>query len=258
MATDVDRDTLLAQLGSIADELTKPGVVELQRDIPHRGTIAWQLVADDAALERDLSEQIVNARESGDRKTWTRALTDLGLLHRRRAARTATAAPVPSLIDQLLDEIPNSTNGESGTGKPGSRSPLAVAALDCAQDIARGVGATLGPRLGRSIRIWAEMAAVLTDDALAEAAARASVWPEQVRAVLDPPRRWTAAGRCPDCGNDAAWVADGSGERVRRPAIEFDCNAGTARCLRCPARWTTEAQLRTLYKYLTDEAEAAS
>lgn len=256
MTTEVDRDALTRSLRTAVDQLTRPGLVELRRDIPHPGTIAWQLVADDRALETDLADRIRSAHESGDDESGQRALADLERLNQRKQARTATTAPIPPLLAQLLDEIPNSSNGESGTGKPGSRSPLAVGALDLAQDIARAVGAPVGARLLPAVRDWASSAPDWIDDHLAERTARAMSWPEQVRGVLDPVRRWTAAGCCPDCGNDAAWIIDDSGERVRRPALEFDRAEGVARCLRCPARWRTEAQLRQLAKYLTEANRA--
>jgi hypothetical protein len=297
---DVDPATAALHLQTVVDELTQPGTVKIARDIPQPGTTAWQLVADDKALEEDLHGQLAESvalARHGDQKMMAadeqyrrgaddldpdlivkaRGLADearraydqateqaerahegLHQLDARRTARTATSAPVPSLLHQLLDEIPNSSNAAGGPSSGGSRSPLALAALDVAQEIARTVGGWVGVHLPDQVRAWAAFEALqhLRPEQVAERAQRAAPWPDRIRAVLTPEKRWTAAGKCPDCNNDTAWT-DQDGERVRRPAIEFDRAKGRARCLRCPARWETETELRSLEKVLRAQQEAS-
>lgn len=248
-------DEALLLLQATVDQLTRPTVVRLHRDIPAPGSDAWQQAHDDRELATDRWHAVAAAALAQDLTAARSALRDLEVLQRRHAARSAPTVPVPSLLTQLQAEIPN--GGDSGHSAPGTgatRSPLALSALDLAAAIAATTGfrgAPSSPGLVRHVQAWC--ASVSGDRARVVAAASAAAgWPDQARAVLTPARRWTAPGQCPDCGKAVAHVEQ-DGESVRVPAIEFDREQGTARCRRCPARWDTEAQLHQLAKVLIDQ-----
>lgn len=231
-----DPFTAGVQLQAAIDQLTQPTVVDLDRD-PVPGTDAWQQQRDDQALERNLYEQLATAANGQHLPLARDVLRDLELLERRRAARQAPTVTVPSLLQQLQDAVPGSGNTDHGAPSAGStRSPLALAALDLLTEIARTAGVRAGngsPAFTDQLRAWAERACG-DETQVVQAAVTAADWPDRARTLLDPPKRWTAPGACPDCGKNTAYVRQ-DGEVVRRPAIEFDRTSGTARCLRCPA-----------------------
>ena len=111
------------------------------------------------------------------------------------------------------------------------------------------------PGLITQVRRWAAArGATAGVDDITPAAQHAEQWVAQARAILTPPKRWTHPGACPACGKTTAYVADESGQQVRRPALELNRADASARCLRCDARWQGEGQLRSLARVLEDQA----
>lgn len=256
---DPDPFTAGVRLQAAIDQLTQPTVVDLDRD-PLPGTDAWQQQRDDQDLLADHWASLRQAATVEDLPAVTADLDVIRGVHRRQAARQTPTVTVPALLDQLQDAVHGSNNTDHGAPSAGSaRSPLALAALDLLTEINNVAGIRTSPHPHRTeissdiLRAWCQQ--VCNDETqVVQAAVAAADWPDRIRTLLDPPKRWTAPGACPDCGKTTAYVEQ-DGETVRRPTLEFDPAAGTARCLRCPARWEGEAQLRQLNKALTEDGD---
>jgi hypothetical protein len=248
----LDPFTAGVQLQVVVDQLTQPTVVHLDRDLTP-GTDAWQQQRDDQALVDDAWQRLAAAVQDRDRSAFGQACATLDLTHRRIAARETPTVTLPPLIHQLQDAVAGSGNTDHGTPSTGAtRSPVALGAVDLLAEIGQTIGAPTGtPVLRDRLRVWAWR--VLNDETqVVRAAELAADWPDRARNLLDPPKKWTTPGACPQCGKDTAYTQQ-DGEQHRRPAIEFDRANARARCLCCPARWEGEQQLRQLNKALTEE-----
>lgn len=250
-APQLDPFTAGVQLQTVVDQLTQPTVHQLDRD-PVPGTDAWQQQRRDQTLADELWRTAERATSERNLPAARQALDRIRLVQQRQAARDTPTVTIPSLLHQLQAAIPTGNEtGSSGSSPAGSRSPIAVAALDLLTEIERTIGAARGADLAGQLRPWCDR--VCNDETqVVRAAELAADWPDRIRTLLDPPTRWTMPGACPACGKTTSYV-DQDGEQVRRPAIEFDPKAGRARCLRCPARWDGEQALRQLSKALTEE-----
>lgn len=213
--------------------------------------------ADQRAVDAELSSRHARYLRAGHHAQARRTLEQLSDHRRRvtagRGSEAVTTAVVPCLLVQLRSEIGASSNTGAGGSAGPYRSPIALPATQLYAEIQRQTRAPVGALdLRPHVSRWAIDPHDLTD-----AAARAETWVEQIRTLLNPPKRWSHPGACPDCGHTTAHVLDPSGDTVRKPAIEFDRQHGRARCLRCPARWTTEAQLHNLARVLDQQHEQA-
>lgn len=249
--TDLDATT---RLTAAVAALTEPTTHNLRRADPAADPHAARLNADDRAHDRELAARHAHYLRAGHHAQAARTLQALidhrtRVIQRRQRAADTTAAE-PSLLDQLRTEIGASNNTGAGGSAGPYRSIIAIPAAELLAAIQRHVGARPDDPLPSKVRHWADAAA----DA-EQAAATAEQWAAKIRSLLNPPKRWHHPGACPDCGHRIAHVADDSGQEVRRPAIEFDRTRGRARCLRCPARWETEAQLRQLARVLIEQQE---
>lgn len=260
-----DHDLAAAELrlATAVAQLVEPTTQRLDRDHPLPGTEAWTLAMADLADRDRLRARLAAALRRRDRPAARRALDALARAVTAQQARTAVDAVLPPLLDQLAAAV-ESTQGGGGAAAGVHRSPIGLAAAELLADIRRTIrwgelatdGPGWNPDTAVQLRRWVGRAPIWRDRApgyLLAAADRAEHWVDQTRLLLDPPRRWSLAAPCPDCGARTAHILDDTGQTVRRPAIEFDRTAGTARCLRCPARWTTEAQLRQLARVLAGQ-----
>lgn len=251
----LDPFTAGVQLQVVVDQLTQPTVVHLDRDLTP-GTDAWQQQRDDQAVAEQAWTDIRHAADVDveDLARVRRHVDTLTLIARRQDARETPTVQLPPLIHQLQDAVAGSGNTDHGTPSAGStRSPVALATVDLLTEIGNVVGARSGTAstLLDRLRVWSWR--VLNDETqVVRAAELAADWPDRGRTLLDPPKRWTTPGECPQCGKDTAYTQQ-DGEQHRRPAIEFDRANARARCLCCPARWEGEQQLHQLNKALTEE-----
>lgn len=192
-------------------------------------------------------------------ETVTRLNIAVGLLTRvstHRVTDPATGEPTwvtaDPLLVQLVMAIKNSTAGtvfKSGAVHPPL--PLSSDALDLLARIDEeatehwwGVhrlhfGEGRGT-LGGRIRAWAM--AVQSDPALTTEAERImSGWVRDIRALLEPQRKITIVGKCPECGTDRVLRQDGDGGTVMDHTLfvrfDADGNPQTAACLSCKTEW---------------------
>jgi hypothetical protein len=122
------------------------------------------------------------------------------------------------------------------------------------------VAARTTAELPTRMRSWASLAGHWrTEDPqrLIDNAELAQHWVAQAREALNPPRRMTAVGACPECGTSIVYTRDDLGEIVRRPALEISVTSGWARCLAegCTAEWPPE-RLPLLAAVLEQQASA--
>lgn len=238
MTEPVSLDAAL-RLSVAVDQLTKPDTATLTRVDPLLDDQAGALAHADRLTSRRLRAEH-EAHLEAARNTLARLVAH----EQRVAAQRATTAALPCLLEQLRDAV-TSTGGGGGASAGVHRSPIGLAAVELLRTIQVEVRSH-GELLVDDLRAW-------TPGDVAAAADHAEAWVEAARTLLNPPRRWTHPGACPDCGARTATVTDDSGQLVRRPAIEFDRATARARCLRCPARWTTEGQLRQLARVLEQQ-----
>ncbi|MGD9530508.1 MAG: hypothetical protein AB7I24_05550 [Candidatus Nanopelagicales bacterium] len=247
-------------------QLIQPGTATIERDRLDESPAARELLADEAAEIADLRRRH-NAHQKARRHAQaSRTLAALIAAQRRaqaqHEARTARRSPLPSLLDQLLDAIPGSSNTDHGSASTGAhRAALALTVLDLIASMQRAAGNHDHTHLARDLRTWAARSAewrVTNPTYLQHAATWAEQWVTTGRTLLDPPKRWSVAAACPHCGQHTAHVRDDSSEVVRRPALELDRTTGEARCLThgCGARWAPE-QLLFLARLLEQQRGGA-
>lgn len=255
LAEDYTPDTLgAAQLAlSVAvDQLTQPGQEHLDRDDPQQSPAAREVAAEDEQHMATLRRQHAAAQAARHHGQARRYLQRIIALQHRINARRADRADLPSLLDQLLGAVESSSNNAGGGSTAGvHRSVIGLSAAEIVHDIeittrwgntASG-GHDPHPDLAVQLRRWAARSPhwrVANPNYLINAARRAEDWVTAARTQLNPPRRWSHPGRCPNCGAAVAQVPDDTGQIVRRPALELDRTTATARCLNCPARWESE------------------
>jgi len=245
--TDLDAHTRLTHA---VHDLCDPGEHDLMRADPVMDADAAALLAEDRRVDAELTARHQRYTRDGQHAQARRALAQL-LDHRRRVtdrraqvAAIPTTAATPPLLDQLQSETASSGNRGGGRAGP-YRSIIAAAAVELLTHIQHATGHHPGQQLTATVRAWAVDPTDIT-----AAAQQAQGWADQIRNLLNPVKRWHHPAACPDCGHNIAHIPDDTGQMVRSPALEFDVATGRARCLCCPARWTTEAQLRALGKVL--------
>jgi hypothetical protein len=175
------------------------------------------------------------------------------------AARQRGVADLPSLLDQLVDAV-QSTQGGGGASSGVHRWTYGVDAAELLARMRATVAARTTAELPTRMRSWASLAGHWrTEDPqrLIDNAELAQHWVAQAREALNPPRRMTAVGACPECGTSIVYTRDDLGEIVRRPALEISVTSGWARCLAegCTAEWPPE-RLPLLAAVLEQQASA--
>jgi hypothetical protein len=228
---------LVAAVGA----LLQPASVPLGRD-------ASALDDEHAAAMAELRTRHAAQRRRRDRAGMRRTLSALiarERLHQAAArGRETREADVPSLLDQLHDAV-WSTQGGGGAAAGVHRWHYGVDAAELLAEIRRAVAARPHDPLPLRVRSWASLAGhwrTTAPQRLLDAAVAAESWVRSARDVLNPRRRMTAVGACPDCGVAVVHQADDTGDTVRRPALEIDVSSGWARCLAhgCGATWSPE------------------
>lgn len=250
-APQLDPFTAGIQLQVAVEQLTQPGTVNLDRDIPLPGTDAWQLMADDRDLEADLRHRIDTAP---DREQRGAAVRNLLLLQHRRAARTAPASTLPPLLEQLHDAVHSSTSTGGGPAKAAAhRSPIGLDAAALLADVQRttGAGNTTPAVLIRAVREWAGQLTADDPEPLVTAAEKAQRWADTGYELLNPSRRLDLVNACPACGKRRA-DTEKDGEIVQRAALELNLTTKTVRCLCCRELWR-EHQLDLLRRVLDQQ-----
>jgi hypothetical protein len=258
-ATITTHDARL-RLDTAVAALTQPGTADIDRD-HHTDTrrtteTREQRQAADAAAEYEqrLVARYTDLRTRHHHAQARKVLAAL-IAHRQRrdevdAQRAATRAEVPSLLDQLVAEVAASSNagGDGGSASP-YRSVLALPALEVLSAIERATAAPRDAYIATHVRTWAHDPRVDVDGA----ADLAEQWVQEIRALLDPPPRWTVPGACPACGKSHATVKDDTGQYVRRDTLEINRATFNARCVSCGTKWIGEAQCRSLGRVLRDQ-----
>ena len=239
-----DDPTAALALQAAKDQLTRPEHVHLDRADPDRDDLAAQQLVQDRATDLELRCRHTAHLTAGRHAQATRTLTRLRDHRARLSAATSATATTPSLLSQLRDAV-TSTQGAGNAARGARRAPIGLAAAELLHTVQRAIRSD-GADLAADVRAWAPAD-------ITAAATLAGAWVEQARVLLHPPRRWTHPGACPDCGHTTASVLDDTGQHVRRPALELDTVTGRARCLCCPARWTTIPQLRQLARVLEQQ-----
>ncbi|QJY46668.1 DUF7340 domain-containing protein [Pseudonocardia broussonetiae] len=252
-AAPVDVDAAHLALDAAITQLVQPSTEKVDRADGLIDSQVAQQRAEERATTAELQRRLAGHRAAGQQMQAHLVMRQLRD-HRRRVVKRrtngrATTAVVPSLLVQLRSEIGASSNTGAGGSAGPYRSIIAIPATELHAEIQR---TTHAPRGALDLRPHVTRWAATTTD-LVHAATKASAWVEQIRTLLNPPKRWHHPGACPDCGQATAHVVDTSGDLVRRPAIEFDRDRGRARCLRCPAHWDTEAQLHQLARVLVEQ-----
>jgi hypothetical protein len=229
----------------LAAQLLNPGVHELSREA-EGGELAGQAAQHAGEVAR-LRAQAGDLRARGLRPQATRVMFRAMDHERRRLsaerALAVLSAPVPSLLDQVVDAIESS----SAAARPGAvakahRSPIGLAAAQLVGDIEAVVGHGPRPQLARRTWGWA-----VRHSATPRAGAHLADWLTRARSVVEPSRPLDLAAPCPACGETVAWLADDCGLPVRRTALQIDRATGHARCVArphgrpCGASWAPGA-----------------
>lgn len=225
--------------------LVNPGVRDLPREVD-AGELADQLrhhASEVARLRMAHADLLRRGLAAQARKALARMID-----HERRRqqldhAITRTTAPVPSLLDQVVDAIESSSGTGGRTRSHAHRSPIGLAAAALIGDIEATVGQVVGhgPRALLARRCWAWVTA--TREAPGTAATLAD-WVARARQVVEPSRPVDLAAPCPACGESVSWLPDDSGQVVRRAALQVDRGTGWARCTArpggrpCGATWS--------------------
>lgn len=185
-------------------------------------------------------------------------LCDVQLRSVWREDGTVTRHKGLSLLDQLRDEVANSSN-RGGRRKSSNSSPIGVDALDLWNTI--GAGMTMlceefdthpeQPGLEAGLRAVVSVAGASTDlEALLGLRGFLRAWVNSVRTLLDPPKRVPLWGHsCPveGCGEKTVWrVDDSDGELKRAAALEAvleenqrgELEVVEVRCLACAEPWS--------------------
>lgn len=274
-------DQLLAatlQLGVAVDQLVKPSTERLDRARPENDPDTQADLAHDAAqLEeqrrRDstilvrLYQRHADASRRRDKAAKRRIMDEL-LRHgdrvrrdqlereRQAAARAATTAELPSLLDQLRDAV-ESRKGAGDRATSVHRSAIGFAAAELLAKIERTVGYRPGHDLAADVRDWADnLTADNNPTMLPEAALAAEQWVAEARGILNPDTTFGVDAPCPTCGNRWAWLPDDTGQRVRKDALQVNTRERVARCLApgCTGHWR-EPMWKLLIAQLNQDRE---
>lgn len=254
----------------LAARLLNPAVVDLARDRvdpddpadPAGGTgaMADQVTRHALEVER-LRARHADLLRSGRPAQARRALAALIDHERRRRqlveATTRTSAPVPSLLDRVMDAIESSSGTGGRTRSYGQRSPIGLGAAALVADIEAVVGG--GPRTQLPRRTWGWAVRHAADPRTAETL---TGWLDRALAAVEPSRPVDLAAPCPACGQRFAWLPDDTGQVVRTAALRVDRDSGWARCVArplgnaCRASWSP-GQLTLLAQVIEQQRLAA-
>lgn len=185
----------------------------------------------------------------------------------------------PPLLDWLRDSIGSSMGGNSGGGKSArERTPIDMGAFTLYEDLDGRIrswmtelGGTPGKNLtpAQVLRSWYVLwsATIPTERTISSHANTLEGWVQQVKDVLDPPKRIEITSPCPVCGQE--WINVGlklpngeddpnDVERVHvLVAVERESiHQSFAMCRACDKVWTGTGEMRML-RILIDDAEAA-
>jgi hypothetical protein len=255
-AAPVDLDQCRLALDAAVAQLVHPSTEKIARADGMLDEHVAAQRAEERAVDAELAARharYLKGRQHAQARRTLEQLSD----HRRRVAAgrgseavTTTSAVVPSLLDQLLDQVGgNSDSGGAGAGA--HRSPIALAAAELVGHIQRTIrwgriasGDTdPHPDVRVQIRRWAARAPTWHrdhPDHLIAAAHAAESWVASIRALISPGKRTTITEPCPHCHRHTARVQDDTGETVQRPALEVDLTHKTARCWGCNSGWPAE------------------
>lgn len=170
-----------------------------------------------------------------------------------------------SLLEQIRDDVQHNS-GSSGRFVPASKPPLWVDGADLLariehqtrQDLARDSLTSLqridARQLGlaRQLTTWASLAGrwrARRPSHLLAMAGTAARWLDEAQELVNPTRRWTHPGKCPECGTAIVYRRSDD-EVVRNPALQVDPDTLTVVCLACRARWRGQQQLLMLGQVL--------
>jgi hypothetical protein len=178
---------------------------------------------------------------------------------------------VPSIIEQLEAAVARDGNG-NGSGRTGSRPPIAVGVAALLIEIADTAAAAVKERHGNHLhnipdnlrRIAADHAGLPTGDDTLYWIDTMNSWATRARAALglDPKvPRGLRGVPCPNCRADSAPTTDDDGKAARMPAIQFewsspadtppdelpdDPKVRAAVCVMCGTRWWAGAAFHEL------------
>ena len=243
-------------LNAAVTALCRPGRYRIIRADPIIDTAAAGMLAEDRNTEAALRAEYRRATDAGHSGAASRALAKLAdhqrRVQERRAAIAAIAhtAHTPPLLEQLQAAVAASNNHGAGARAGPYRVPIDTAAADLLAAIEHAVGHRrgVGRPLTDDVVDWA-----CGDYNLPARAQYAVRWVDGIRALVDPPKRWSLPGECTSCGHAAVHVPDDSGQHVRRDALEIDRDTGVVRCLHCRTRWETPSAQRILGRALVEQ-----
>lgn len=239
--TDLDAAHRLAQA---VDQLALPTRIALDRYRPEADPATAATLAEADQQHADAMDQhrsryrrATTAGNVAGQRAALRALIAAEKLHKARAAErelaiTAAEAEAPCLLDQLADAVESSSSRGGPAGAGAHRSPLGLEAAELLGEIRRTVGHRGDTGLVAAVRAWAE-----SPSADADAAQR---WASRAAEIVSPSRSFEIRGACPLCGRRRVWVADETGTRVLRAAIQVSYATRSARCIGpgCSGSWS--------------------
>jgi hypothetical protein len=250
---DTTPETLLAAtlaLQVAVDQLTQPGLERLDRSRAEADEAVKAVEAEHAAHALELQAAHALALHRRDEMGILRARARITAHELRARARAVTQAPLPSLLEQLLDAVGSSQLAANGAAGSVHRIPIDPKAVELVAEIQRAVYGQPGGTPTAQLRNWA---AALTEEnnatALPEAAQWAERWVVRAREIVAPDDiEQVAVEPCPRCGNSWVHARDDTGEIVRKPALQVrrgrptpsgNTVGGEIRCMwqSCGARW---------------------
>lgn len=148
----------------------------------------------------------------------------------------------PSLLDQLGSDVAARPGERAGRFHAASTPPVFVDALQLRTEIDDTIrqfdpaGTTTLDRLRRiASGRWRPQDA----ERLEQLTADLERWTAAIKALLDPVHIKTFSAACPACNATTSYRTNGTGERVRQPALQLIASIG-CRCMNCDAFWPPE------------------
>lgn len=263
------------RLGVAVDQLCNPGLERLDRsradaddavravEAEAERTAAHELARDrhrESQLLAQIAEAAARRDDVGVRRVETlrrqlvalrcRMQADQARRDEHAAARALATAPLPSLLEQLLDAVGSSLPDVKGGAGSVHRIPIDPKAVELVAEIQRAVHGQPGDTPAAQLRAWA--AAIVDENnatVLPDAAAWAERWVVRARDVVAPADiEEVSSEPCPRCGTLWVHTRDDTGEIVRKPALQVrrgrptpggHTEGGEIRCVwhSCGARW---------------------
>lgn len=160
---------------------------------------------------------------------------------------TVSQHTAPSLLDQLREEVGNSSN--RGARRKSTPIPISADAVDLLNTIGAGTIYLVAQAdaVPEGISIEAGLRAVVAKagqwtelEPIAGVKYALTGWVKAIRLLLDPPRRLHIAKPCPRCNRLMVWRRDEAiGEDVQQHVLSIDPATGCD-CLHCGAHWPPE------------------